>query len=106
MWAEVAKADVRPLVEEEARLQADADMRVLVQELKVHCPAAPHCTSATPPLSDQRSGMARLVWLTGLLSCVQAEAEAKIAEAKAAAAAKGPKGKGDKEGMAARGLGL
>ena len=34
MWAEVAKADVRPLVEEEARLHADADMRVLVQQLK------------------------------------------------------------------------
>lgn len=36
--ADLVRAEVRPLVTEAARLQADADMRALVQELKV-CPA-------------------------------------------------------------------
>ena len=35
VWAEVVRADVRPLVEEDARLAADAEMRILVQQLKV-----------------------------------------------------------------------
>ena len=37
IWAELAKAQVRPLVKEDARLQADRDMRALVQQLKVCC---------------------------------------------------------------------
>lgn len=35
VWAEVAKADVKPLIEEEARLSAEVDMRVLVTQLRV-----------------------------------------------------------------------
>lgn len=35
IWADMARAQVRPLVKEDARLQADREMRVLVQQLKV-----------------------------------------------------------------------
>ena len=35
IWADLARAQVRPLVKEDARLQADCEMRVLVQQLKV-----------------------------------------------------------------------
>ena len=37
VWAELAVAQVRPLVKEDARLQADRDMRALVLQLKVRC---------------------------------------------------------------------